>query len=95
MPNSLVSARVPQAKREAASSILKSIGATASDLINTAYDYLLATRSLPVIEEKKQADPAAFKEFVSKSTVNVQWLSEDINYKEFMRDQLVKDYEAL
>jgi len=44
MGNSLVSARVSVAKREAAQGPLAALGATTSDLINSAFDYLLATK---------------------------------------------------
>ena len=41
MDTALVSARMSRAKKERAGSILESIGATASDLINSAYDYVV------------------------------------------------------
>ena len=37
----LVSARVPQAKKDASKGVLASLGANTSDLINSAFDYLL------------------------------------------------------
>ena len=51
MNSSLISARVPVAKREAAQGMLTAIGATTSDLVNSAFDYLLATKHLPQAEE--------------------------------------------
>lgn len=47
MESALVSARVPKAKKEAAAAILASLGATASELVNNAYDFLLAEGRLP------------------------------------------------
>ena len=43
----LVSARVPQAKKDASKGVLASLGANTSDLINSAFDYLLERRELP------------------------------------------------
>ena len=42
----LVSARVPQAKKDASKGVLASLGANTSDLINSAFDYLLERREL-------------------------------------------------
>lgn len=42
-----VSARIPVAVKERASDILREIGATPSQLINAAYEYLLANHQLP------------------------------------------------
>lgn len=41
----LVSARVPQAKKDASKGVLASLGVNTSDLINSAFDYLLERRS--------------------------------------------------
>ena len=43
----LVSARVSQAKKDASKGVLASLGANTSDLINSAFDYLLERRELP------------------------------------------------
>lgn len=53
MESTLVSARIPQAKKEAGVSLLASLGASTSDLINNAFDYLLAHQSLPADHESR------------------------------------------
>lgn len=52
-----VSARIPVAVKERGNAILKEIGATPSQLINAAYDYLLANHELP----KSDGAPATRK----------------------------------
>ena len=42
-----VSARVPVAVKEQGNSVLRSIGATPSQLINAAYEFVLSERELP------------------------------------------------
>ena len=47
MMYAIVTARVPVEVKEQGNSILKSIGSSPTQLINAAYDYLLAERKLP------------------------------------------------
>ena len=47
MESTLVSARIPQAKKEAGVSLLASLGAS------SAFDYLLAHQSLPADHESR------------------------------------------
>lgn len=47
MDSTLVSARVPRAKKEAGKAVLDDLGATVSDLINGAFDHLLEKKELP------------------------------------------------
>ena len=85
MDNTLVSARVPKAKKERAASILSSLGSTASDLINSAYDYVIATKELPAARKaSRQDDTQSFDDFIASSTLVVDW-----------PDGLVGDYKAL
>lgn len=46
-----VSARIPVAVKERGGAILKEIGATPTELINAAYQYLLANHELPGAKE--------------------------------------------
>ena len=97
MNNTLVSARVPQAKKERASSILASIGATASDLINSAYDYVIETKQLPTVGgTEKRRSQKDFAAFVEASTLNVEWPEKQSDdYKSLAREWRRADYESL
>ena len=104
MESTLVSARISSAKKEASASILKQIGATASDLINSAYDYLMETGELP----RSNAEPATrcsdFDAFIAASTLDVDWTSDAVasskdaaagEYRQMLRDWKAADYESL
>lgn len=45
--DAIVSARIPVAVKERGNAVLKELGATSSQLINAAYEYVLAERKLP------------------------------------------------
>ena len=97
MDNTLVSARIPKAKKEASAGILQRIGATASDLINSAYDYLLANGELPQTQKSEHA-PSGFDEFLAASTLDIDWETAEAasrDYKQMIRDWRKDDYESL
>ena len=98
MENTMVSARVPNAKKKRAVNVLSSIGATTSDLINSALDYVIKNEALPGTEpaESDTRTPADFASFVAASTLEVDWSREPLSdYKEFMRRERLADYESL
>lgn len=96
MDNTLVSARVPRAKKERASSVLASIGATTSDLINSAFDYVITNKELPTAARTVERNVEGFEEFVVKTTLAVEWPEGfDGDYKSLMADMRRADYEAL
>ncbi len=97
MESTLVSARVPVAKKESGARILASIGATTSDLINNAFDYVLSRKELPLPVSQERRGPEDFARFVDESTLSIAWnadLSEG-DYKSMMRDRRLADYESL
>lgn len=57
----LVSARVPQAKKDASKGVLASLGANTSDLINSAFDYLLERRELPTAAPPSRPSPGGVR----------------------------------
>ena len=73
MDNTLVSARVSKAKKERAKGVLSSIGATTSDLINSALDYVISAKELPSARSHDEAGAADFAAFVRKSTLDIPW----------------------
>ena len=48
--DAIVTARVPVEIKEQGARILKGLGATQSQLVNAAYDYLIATGELPNVK---------------------------------------------
>lgn len=97
MNNSLVSARVSMAKREAAQGPLAALGATTSDLINSAFDYLLATKELPRAEASSSRSTEDFARFMEESTFAVPWdaTAEDGDYRALIAEGRRADYESL
>lgn len=53
--DAMVSARISVEKRDRANVLLKQIGATPTQLINTAYDYLLETGHLPSLGKASES----------------------------------------
>lgn len=97
MSDVLVSARITEAKKSAAKDILSSIGATTSDLINTAFDYLLENKELPRTKDAKQPTRADFEQFVAESTLPIEWGPDapDGDYRELLRQEKRDAYESL
>lgn len=96
MDNTMVSARVPQAKKERANGVLSSIGATTSDLINSAIDYVIEHKELPGAIESAKPNADDFKRFVNATTLDVDWPQGELSdYKSFMRRERLADYESL
>lgn len=97
MESVLVNARVSRAKKETAAGILEALGSTTSELINSAYDYLLEHRSLPASEGENPRSHEAFAAFEAESTLGVDWgaAPESFDYKSFMRAEKRGDYESL
>lgn len=93
----LVSARVTQAKKDAAQHALKSIGSNTSDLINSALDYVIAEKRLPPIGEETPSSLKEFREFEEKSTLRIDWGDDlkDGDYRSIIREGKIEDYESL
>ena len=97
MESTLVSARNTQAKKEAGVNLLASLGVSTSDLINSAFDYLLAHQALPANRETPAVTSADFARFVEASTLDIAWGDDaaDGDYRALMRDRRRADYESL
>jgi antitoxin component of RelBE/YafQ-DinJ toxin-antitoxin module len=95
--DSLVSARIAPAKKAAGAQALAALGATASDLINAAYDYVLAEKQLPSPSKRTKPLQEDFAAFVAASTLHVSWGdgAKDGDYKSLAREMRVRDYESL
>ena len=97
MQDTLVSSRISLAKKEAGAEVLSSIGYTMSDLINSAVDYVIANKALPAVDAgSAHAHPArSFADFVSGSTLSIDWGEGVVDYKDVLRSGKVADYERL
>ena len=95
--NVLVSARVPQAKKDASKGVLASLGANTSDLINSAFDYLLERRELPMAAPSSRPSREELDTFLAASTLDVDWKGEaaDGDYRALVRDGKRARYESL
>lgn len=102
MDNTLVSARVSRAKKDAVCGVLGGLGFTTSDLINNAFDYVLEKGKLPLASSSAcNTDNAEsmrkFKSFVQRTTLDINWENgfTDGNYKELIAEGRRADYESL
>ena len=97
MKSAVVNARIPLAKKEAANSLLEAIGATPSELINSAYDYLLKFGKLPAAPEVARDAGQNFSDFLAQTSFEVDWTAAGVplDYKDFIREGKIRDYESL
>ncbi len=52
--DAMVTARMPQGKKDAATDVLRELGTSHSQFINDAYDYIIKNRRLPLSDDSKQ-----------------------------------------
>lgn len=96
MKETLVSARIPQAKKEAAAREFAARGTNMSEFINRALDAFLVSGELPGTPSKADArDTAEFSKFVEQSSAVVRWSEGSGNYKDLLRTGKRTDYESL
>lgn len=98
----MVTARVPDALFEQASIQLEKIGATTSELVNAAFEYVLQNKSLPKISSTDDKDRHLSKEkqeelahIFKACSLNLD-LPTDLAYdKRIIQEERVKRYETL
>lgn len=95
MNDTLVSSRISRAKKDAGVAVLESVGATTSELINSAFDYVIEKQQLPIATPSAKPRKKSFSNFVSKSTLSIDWSQDTRTYKEILRQGKVADYESL
>ena len=97
MESILENARIPIAKKEAATAILNAQGITTTELINAAYDFLIKHEELPTAKSNKKRTINSFSSFVDESTPDVNWSCQEefAVYKELIRKGKRADYERL
>ena len=101
--DTIVTARIPVEKKERAIPILEGLGSSTTKLINAAFDFLIATGSLPQASapsDVRASDSAdAVEQFLEASTVDVPasfWKDlGERSYKDFIAEGRLADYEAL
>lgn len=100
----MVSARVPQEIRDQANSILAEVGSSPTELINSAYRYLVETGSLPAAKAKLAKGPRYFGEndrrkFEESLRKTTRAVPEDFfagrSYDGILEEELRSAYEAL
>ena len=94
MADAMVTARMPQSKKEAGGRILESLGTTASGAINDLYDYVISKRELPF--EAKTKTAVLTKEDLAKALAWVDGIAQvepgelsGMSLKEAKRHRLV------
>lgn len=97
MESAVVNARIPQAKRDLGLSVLNNIGATTTELINGAFDYLIENEALPQGQRTRPRDAKAFEQFVKRTTLHIDWgqNAESVDYKGMLEQELRAHYEAI
>lgn len=70
MADAMVTARMPQAKKDAGAKVLAQIGSSASQFINSAYDYLIQHGASPF--EAKPDDSAPSAERITQALSQVE-----------------------
>ena len=100
--DSFVTARVPEEIKEQGNAILKKIGATPTQLINAAYEYVLAEGAIPESKSptaKKQLDSKLLEELaesLERTTFSVpESFWGERSYKEIIEEGRRADYEAV
>lgn len=102
--DAFVSARVPSEKKTQVSSILRELGSTQTDLVNAAYDYVLARHELPIPSASRATGPRCLGP--EEREVLERWIAQttfpdfgekigDVDYKELIAEGKMADYEAL
>lgn len=103
--DSIVTARVPSEIKEQGNDVLRSIGATPTQLVNAAYEYVLACGKLP---QPSLSNPDAasrtlaleqqerLRAFVAESTYAVpESFWGEKSYRDLLEEGRRRDYEAL
>ena len=96
MASPLVAARVPQTQKDSARDVLAQLGATTTDLIQAAFEYVIETHQLPSAPNANaERTSKDFASFLSETTIPIDWPSETVDYKELISEAKRADYEAL
>ncbi len=99
-----VTARVPAEIRRQGNAVLEQLSATPTELIRTAYEFVLATGQLPVAKDNAERDvpelPAEkqrmLAEMIAETTFDVSPSLLDFDsYKQIRAQGLAEKYEAL
>ena len=60
--DAMVTARMPQGKKEAGNAVLREMGTSPSQLINDIYDFVIRTRKLPSCDESERVGKRDIRE---------------------------------
>ena len=96
-----VTARIPIETKRRAAPILQKLGASTTGLINAAFEYLIATESLPEAGTREPTDvgDAEVSSYLSRSSAvaPAEFWAElgNRSYKDYAAEWRAADYEAL
>ena len=102
--NTMVSARVPVELRDQVNEQLRKIGATPTELINRAYEFVLANKALPEGAQRMDAgrraltaaQRAELRQSIERTTLPLfAGLGDGASYDAMLEEALGDEYEAL
>lgn len=100
----MVSARIPDAVYEQVNNQLKKLGATTTDLVNSAFEFVLQEHALPIPQKQKAAkherrlteeQAASLRDFFDNCCLNIEISSDIADDKKALRQAKIDKYEAL
>lgn len=74
MNDSMVTARMPRAKKEAGGRVLSRLGSNASQLINDVYDYLIANNASPCADGRRTESTPINQARITEALASVEGL---------------------
>ena len=104
LPDSIVTARVPSEIKEQGNAVLKSIGSSPTELVNSAYEYVLAEGKLPkprsdvapqriVLSDEQKRILRERREKIVCKVPESYWQGK--SYKELLEEAIKEKYETL
>lgn len=100
--NSIISARIPKEIRNQGDAALKRIDSTVTELVNSAFEYVIKTGTLPTIsenitpgEKKRELSPeqkTQFKDFLNATSLPLPDTYSELNAKRIKEMRLTEKY---
>ena len=91
MTDAMVTARMPQAKKEAGAKVLAQMGSSASQFINSAYDYLIEHGASPFEAQSDGSAPSAERIRLALAQVNDMCLPASNRFARMTDDEIRRE----
>ena len=91
MNDAMVTARMPQAKKDAGGRMLNQLGSSASQFINSAYDYLIQHGSSPFEAHEESCTPTAERIAQALTEVEGMCLPESNRFATMSDDEIRRE----